>query len=741
MGQEGEEGEDADLALARALQAQYNEEEEEEEDVFGYGTSDSEGDFRPGAGQRKRKKKKKKPAPVKRPPPPKPPKEAKPAVKKEPKPPKPPPEPKDPNRKKPQKSVYDGIDLKLMISLKLLKFGEKRIAHAYPLNGEEGKLILADLLENGTIQLNANYDGNDGEAKNFKSAASFSMFVKKLTNPGIKFTDGWGNVKYDVNNKDEVETEQGNEKVKEEGEDANVEGAAVATAAAAITTSSTIEDDSQEKQHPRWVSLKEIRARIDPENVQNILPPKPPPEPKPPKKVKEPKPPKEPKQPKPIKSPKKKKRTAQEQELYRAQKYANLDGPSLARDKPQRERKKTKHNYGNGNEENMDLHMISCENYRETKVRNVTTKGAQPFDMLVSPSCLLVMDYHAHLCSNEIIGFLGGTWDGEKRELKITRALPAKQLPLSEEDGNAGQEVELDPSSVPDIVEKLDANGERVVGWYHSHPVFPNQPSLRDIENQSNYQKLFNDAEVIDDGDNMSAEKYAMFMRRKNCPFVGAIVGPYDLRNPSAVSDIRYFHVCSDDPKETNPRNFTPFQLEQEIMDGSSDTVTATATNVNNSASKENKEPGVLATSAAPASPAAAASAEANDEGEDKKDETLSVRVEKGEGEKEEEEETIKKPTTVQVTESIHQSFGTEEAMREMKVLTERFKPGAEEAAYVESILMNEVWKDGETKINKLEKSLVARCPSQWTRNDKETYVAEIIGCLKSSWELEPNNA
>ena len=176
-------------------------------------------------------------------------------------------------------------------------------------------------------------------------------------------------------------------------------------------------------------------------------------------------------------------------------------------------------------------------------------------------------------------------------------------------------------------------------------------------------------------------------------------------------------------------------------MDGSSDTVTATATNVNNSASKENKEPGVLATSAAPASPAAAASAEANDEGEDKKDETLSVRVEKGEGEKEEEEETIKKPTTVQVIESIHQSLGTEEAMREMKILTERFKPGAEEAAYVESILMNEVWKDGETKINKLEKSLVARCPSQWTRNDKETYVAEIIGCLKSSWELEPNNA
>jgi len=173
--------------------------------------------------------------------------------------------------------------------------------------------------------------------------------------------------------------------------------------------------------------------------------------------------------------------------------------------------------------------------------------------------------------------------------------------------------------------------------------------------------------------------------------------------------------------------------------------------NVNNSASKENKEPGVFATEAAPASPAVAsagASAEAKDgEGDEKKDETLSDRVEKGEEKQEKEEkgdktEAAKKlpATQVQMQESsIHENFGTEDAMREMKVLTERFKPGAEEAAYVESVLMNEVWKDGETKINKLEKSLLARCPSQWMRNDKETYIAEIIGCLKSSWELEPN--
>ena len=31
----------------------------------------------------------------------------------------------------------------------------------------------------------------------------------------------------------------------------------------------------------------------------------------------------------------------------------------------------------------------------------------------------------------------------------------------------------------------------RLVGWYHSHPYFRNQPSLVDVENQSRYQKMF----------------------------------------------------------------------------------------------------------------------------------------------------------------------------------------------------------------------------------------------------------
>ena len=74
-----------------------------------------------------------------------------------------------------------------------------------------------------------------------------------------------------------------------------------------------------------------------------------------------------------------------------------------------------------------------------------------------------------------------------RRRLAHHEALPARQIRQE----HAGVEVELDPESVPAIVETLTANGERVVGWYHSHPVFATQPSLRDIENQFAYQLMF----------------------------------------------------------------------------------------------------------------------------------------------------------------------------------------------------------------------------------------------------------
>jgi proteasome lid subunit RPN8/RPN11 len=143
-------------------------------------------------------------------------------------------------------------------------------------------------------------------------------------------------------------------------------------------------------------------------------------------------------------------------------------------------------------------------------------QDASPLHVSVSSSAALVMDFHAHLSGAEVIGFLGGRWCAATRQLRVLRALPAAQLVS----GDAAVEVELDPAGMPALLERLEEEGLAVVGWYHSHPTFATQPSVRDVGNQGNYQRLFADA-----------------------PFVGAIVGPWDAADAAGAADVRWFHV------------------------------------------------------------------------------------------------------------------------------------------------------------------------------------------------------
>lgn len=85
--------------------------------------------------------------------------------------------------------------------------------------------------------------------------------------------------------------------------------------------------------------------------------------------------------------------------------------------------------------------------------------------------------------------------------------------------------VELDPLAEVQVRQAIEDKQMRVVGWYHSHPVFAPQPSLRDVQNQTNYQYLFHDPLV-----NMM-------------PFIGVIVSPFDSRTSSASSAITMFYV------------------------------------------------------------------------------------------------------------------------------------------------------------------------------------------------------
>ena len=161
----------------------------------------------------------------------------------------------------------------------------------------------------------------------------------------------------------------------------------------------------------------------------------------------------------------------------------------------------------------------------------------------------LVMDFHAHLAKTEVIGLLGGLFDPEHRRLHVRTVFPCNSLStgLQVRPGPAPTGGRLLRAHVPctqrgrSIVSgkrwvsarwircprwppgtrspRMDAKaaaarlrrrseadvqrahgtasfasvrrlrqGYLTVGWYHSHPTFVPDPSVRDIENQSVYQ-------------------------------------------------------------------------------------------------------------------------------------------------------------------------------------------------------------------------------------------------------------
>uniref|UniRef100_A0A671MRI9 Myb-like, SWIRM and MPN domain-containing protein 1 n=1 Tax=Sinocyclocheilus anshuiensis TaxID=1608454 RepID=A0A671MRI9_9TELE len=132
-----------------------------------------------------------------------------------------------------------------------------------------------------------------------------------------------------------------------------------------------------------------------------------------------------------------------------------------------------------------------------------------------------ILSQHAHVSMGEVIGLLGGTYEEEEKVLKICAAEPCNSL-------STGLQCEMDPVSQTQASELLGAKGQSVVGWYHSHPDFDPNPSLRDIDTQAKYQSYFS---------------------RGGAPFIGMIVSPYNSNNPSPLSQT----TCLLVQEETGP--------------------------------------------------------------------------------------------------------------------------------------------------------------------------------------------
>ncbi|KAI9304588.1 hypothetical protein BJ944DRAFT_231160 [Cunninghamella echinulata] len=221
------------------------------------------------------------------------------------------------------------------------------------------------------------------------------------------------------------------------------------------------------------------------------------------------------------------------------------------------------------------LTLVKCGEFDRNVDRSHA--NAQPFSLGIDTNTLLVMDFHAHLMTTEIIGLLAGTWDWKQRRIEIKEAFPCKSLNTGQNEVN----VEMDPSSAFEVRQMIEQKNMKVVGWYHSHPTFVPDPSLIDIENQHNYQKLSQDkytieptktespsslptsSTIADDTSLSSSEKNEQPKTITFEPFVGAIVTPYDPDLTTSASAINWFYVSNNEHTNNN----IPRRLEYEVIE------------------------------------------------------------------------------------------------------------------------------------------------------------------------------
>ncbi|XP_077441271.1 histone H2A deubiquitinase MYSM1 [Vanacampus margaritifer] len=156
----------------------------------------------------------------------------------------------------------------------------------------------------------------------------------------------------------------------------------------------------------------------------------------------------------------------------------------------------------------MSRHRGSFDPFQLIPCRCFGEDAQEPFRVIVCAETLLIMDMHAHVSRGEVIGLLGGIFNEEEKVLKICVAEPCNSV-------STGLQCEMDPLSQTQACDMLSSLGFSVVGWYHSHPSFHPNPSVRDINTQDQFQSYFS---------------------RGGAPFIGMIVSPYDPANPSPHS-------------------------------------------------------------------------------------------------------------------------------------------------------------------------------------------------------------
>lgn len=161
--------------------------------------------------------------------------------------------------------------------------------------------------------------------------------------------------------------------------------------------------------------------------------------------------------------------------------------------------------------------LVQCMNF-------TNLKKTQPFTVSINTNTLMLMDLHCHLTTSEVVGYLGGRWHKETHQLQILQAFPVKCRFADQKNAESVEdEIQLSMQE-RDLV---------VVGWYHSHPTYQPDPSVRDIATQQHYQKCLK-------VENSQHE-----------PCVGFIVSPYDPHLSPRDSVVKAYWIQSADAANT----------------------------------------------------------------------------------------------------------------------------------------------------------------------------------------------
>ncbi|XP_021103888.1 histone H2A deubiquitinase MYSM1 isoform X2 [Heterocephalus glaber] len=171
--------------------------------------------------------------------------------------------------------------------------------------------------------------------------------------------------------------------------------------------------------------------------------------------------------------------------------------------------------------------LITCSTFSGEK--------QEPFQVKVASEALLIMDLHAHVSMAEVIGLLGGRYSEVGKIVEVCAAEPCNSL-------STGLQCEMDPVSQTQASETLAVRGYSVIGWYHSHPAFDPNPSLRDIDTQAKYQSYFS---------------------RRGAKFIGMIISPYNRNNPLPYSQITCLVISEEISSNGSYRLPYKFEVQQ----------------------------------------------------------------------------------------------------------------------------------------------------------------------------------